>query len=98
MSKGKRDYVVQKNIPIPEGKTTMRKYPFLEMGTGDSFTVSYEEMRNTHTAIQDYKRRYGLYFVTKMYQPATTRGTKNRAKQRMRIWRVDAPEEEVNGG
>ncbi len=80
-----KPYEIQKNVPIPAGKQG-RKYPFLEMEIGDSFSVKLSDMRNTHTAIQDYKRRYDLHFVTKMYY--------DKGKQRMRVWRVEKPEEE----
>ncbi len=78
-----KNYPIHKGVPIPEGRQVARKYPFLDMGIGDCFTVAKSHAGKLHSAIQDYKRRYGLYFVTKSYT--------SDSKRRIRVWRVAPP-------
>jgi hypothetical protein len=68
-------YKVQPNIAmIKSTKTT--KYPWYQMGVGDSFLVPFAERNKVHAAASQVKKRKGLVFRL------------HKTEKGIRVWRI----------
>ena len=80
--KSTTSYKIEKNIPIPEFKTTM-KYPLLDMEIGDSFIVPLSEQKSVRGNISRIKKLVeGYNFITR------TVGNRGKSGRAVRIWRI----------
>jgi len=73
-------YEIEKHVQIPGNGR--RKYPFQDMGVGDSFFVSSMSGKNNiaRVAATNYGKRNNIKFLTRMCIEDGVAG--------MRIWRV----------
>lgn len=69
---------IDKKVPVPKGRS--RKYPFLDMDVGDSFTRPEDEHNRVRAACHYYKRHHGMGFRTQIYE--------HQGKRRVRVWRT----------
>lgn len=69
------DAEIEKGIPLPSNVVDhhSRKYPFPDMGTGDSIVGS----KNTATAAHQYGKKHGWKFAVRAI-----------GNDRFRIWRI----------
>jgi hypothetical protein len=67
---------IDHNIPMPDKAPSKSKYPWLEMGIGDSFLFPASSKRNGYTSARQASERTGRTFVTR-----TTRDG-------LRCWRI----------
>jgi hypothetical protein len=69
---------IDKKVPVPKGRS--RKYPFLDMSVGDSFSVPEVDHNRVRTACQYYKKHHSMEFRTQIYS--------HQGKRRVRVWRT----------
>jgi hypothetical protein len=58
------------------------------MEIGDSFSVPIAERMNVQVSAQYFKRNYGIHCITRTYT-----STKKGSGLRVRVWRVEPPDE-----
>ena len=63
--KGNAMYTIEKNVPIPENRGRLSKYPFGEMELGDSFVVEKEKMNTIRTNCSTYGKSHKKKFVVR---------------------------------
>lgn len=68
-------FQIEKNVPIPNGRST--KYPFADMKVGDSITVAAPDNLRAKIAAHQWARRNNAKFVCRTQRDGV-----------MRIWRV----------
>lgn len=75
------DFIIEKNIPIPE-KHAPVKYPYRDMEVGDSFEVEVEDtIRKVYNRLASSSLIYGKKTGTKFRIGMTLQG-------KVRIWRI----------
>lgn len=68
---------VDKNIPLPNAKTSGNKYPWRQMEVGDSFLVQNREHANVCSVAANAGKRYGMKFATR------------KEADGVRVWRIE---------
>ena len=75
-------FSIEKGVPIPESRGGGRpKYPFREMGIGDSFFVAGKSTAKFNAVTQHHKKHHGLKFAIRT---VTENGVKG-----VRVWRTE---------
>lgn len=73
-------FKIDKGVPLPE--TYQRgKYPFREMGVGDSFFVAAAKRSQITSTVSYAGRRQGKRFITRAVIENGVKGT--------RVWRIE---------
>jgi len=70
------DIVIEHDIPIPERLPPRTRYPWTEMGIGDSFLFPEAVRKSAPASAMKASERYGRTFVTR------------RTKDGTRCWRI----------
>ena len=68
---------IENNIPIPAPHQQGVKYPFGELGVGDSFLAPPTKCQSLKAAASQYKRLHGVNFTTRIVEDG------------VRIWRIE---------
>lgn len=71
-------YAIEKGIPIPDITTREAKYPFRDMGVGDSFLAPKHQAGTIRAAAAYYRRRHHLKFLIKHVE-----------SDQVRVWRTE---------
>jgi hypothetical protein len=71
-------YKIEKNIPIPNGRSKSETYPFRQMKVGDSFIVKDKGYHQIHSAVNQAKMR-GIGKYRTQIQPDKS----------VRVWRIE---------
>ncbi len=68
---------IDKNIPIPKGRSSYARYPWRELQVGDSFFVLNKVAAGISGYFAPLRRKYGLRFTSRSVDGG------------VRIWRVE---------
>lgn len=71
------EYMIEKDIEIPEARNGRSRYPFAQMEPGDTFAVPAEENKGVRSAAHSYGKRHNQTFTCRR-QP----------DGKVRVWRV----------
>ena len=72
------DFVIEKNIPLPQKRRRPSRYPFADMNVGDSFLTSNTSVRGSMIAYAKRHKSMGLRFIAE-----------TQADGRIRVWREE---------
>ena len=67
---------IEKFVPIPDGYSKKKKYPFAEMEVGDSILFAEHEMKAARSCSHAFGVRHSMKFTTRLVDGG------------MRIWRI----------
>lgn len=72
-------FEIQKGVPMPTARRGKElKYPFDQLGKGDSFVVTDEaDMKSVVSCANSYSKRYGIELVAR------------KTSEGVRVWRLD---------
>lgn len=68
---------IEKNIPIPERKHGIVRYPFIDMGIGESFLAPIEKENSVKVAAAQFGKRHDMLFLARIVHGG------------IRVWRVE---------